>query len=178
MPLAQRSLQDQLARGPVAVEGAFAALRDVATALSDLAASDTPIVHRDLKPANVLLLADVWCLADFGISRYAEASTAPDTHKYSMSPPYAAPERWRAERATTAADVYAVGIMAHELFSGRRPFRGPALEDYRDQHLHEAPPALEGASPRLASLVEECLYKAPGARPSPANLVARLEQAA
>lgn len=173
MPLAERSLQDRLdAAGPLPVGETLAVLRDVATALSDLAALDTRVVHRDIKPANVLLLGDAWCLADFGISRYAEASTAPDTHKHAMSPPYAAPERWRAERATAAADVYAVGVMAHELLSGRRPFPGPGPEDYRDQHLHADPPRLNGAPPRLAALVEECLYKSPEARPSPANLTA------
>jgi serine/threonine protein kinase len=48
---------------------------DVAVALVDLAGK---VVHRDLKPENVLLLNGTWCLADFGISRYAEATTAPE----------------------------------------------------------------------------------------------------
>lgn len=153
-------------------------LRDVATALTDLAARKKPVVHRDLKPANVLLLDRTWCLADFGISRYAEASTAPDTRKHAMSAAYAAPERWRGDRATAAADVYAVGVMAFELLTGARPFLGPGWEDFHDQHLHDDPPPLTGASPRLAALVAECLQKAPQARPAPASLLARLGRAA
>lgn len=177
MPLAAQSLQDRLqgAGGPLPVAEALAVLRSVAAALADLTGNQ--IVHRDIKPANVLLLDGAWCLADFGISRYAEASTAPDTHKYAMSPPYCAPERWRAERATVAADVYAVGVMAHELLSGVRPFPGPSREDYRDQHLHADPPRLQGAPPRLMALIEECLYKSAEARPAPQNLGARLERA-
>jgi eukaryotic-like serine/threonine-protein kinase len=177
MPLAEQSLQDRLdaAGGPLPLEDALAVLTDVATALADL---DGRVVHRDLKPANVLLVDGAWCLADFGISRYADATTAPDTRRMAMSPPYAAPERWRAARATAAADVYAVGVMAFQLLSGDLPFPGPGWEDFHDQHLHAEPPALATASPRLAALIEECLYKAPEARPVPANLLARLQKAA
>jgi eukaryotic-like serine/threonine-protein kinase len=46
---------------------------------------------------------------------------------------------WRAERAASAADVYALGVMAFEMLSGRRPFPGPGFEDYREQHLHAEP---------------------------------------
>ena len=120
------------------------------------------VVHRDLKPENVLRLDGRWCLADFGISRYAEATTAPDTRKFAMSPQYAAPERWRAERASGAADVYAVGVMAYEMLTGVLPFAGPAFEDFRDAHLHQDPAHLGEVPAALAALVEECLYKAPG----------------
>jgi serine/threonine protein kinase len=67
-----------------------------------------------------------WCLADFGISRYAEATTAPDTRKLAWTPAYAAPEQWRAEPASAATDVYALGVIAYELLAGIRPFRGTA----------------------------------------------------
>jgi eukaryotic-like serine/threonine-protein kinase len=143
------------------------------SALADL---DGKVVHRDLKPENVLRLNGRWCLADFGISRYAEASTAPDTQKYALSPVYAAPERWRSERATISTDVYSFGVVAFELLSGSRPFLGPEWEHYREQHLHVDPPKLEGGTVALRALVMECLNKAPGARPSPANIVTRLQR--
>ncbi|GLY24821.1 serine/threonine-protein kinase [Micromonospora sp. NBRC 101691] len=174
MPRAEKSLRQHL-RSALSPTEAVSILSDVAAALSDL---DGRVVHRDLKPENILLLDGRWCIADFGISRYAEATTAPDTQKYSMTPPYAAPEQWRAERATTATDVYAFGVLAYELLAGTRPFRGPGKGDFRDQHLHHEPPPLDGVSISLASLVEECLYKAPQTRPSPSNLSARLERAA
>jgi eukaryotic-like serine/threonine-protein kinase len=116
MPRAEKSLRQHIAdQGQKSdVSSTILILMDIATALADL---DGKVVHRDLKPENVLFLNGKWCLADFGISRYAEATTAPDTQKYALSAPYAAPERWRAERATGAADVYALGITAVRLIT-------------------------------------------------------------
>lgn len=122
MPRADLSLRELLNRsGALELGDGLDVLKDVLDALSDL---DGRVVHRDLKPENVLRLDGRWCLADFGVARYAEASTAPDTQKFAMSPPYAAPERWRNEHATIAADIYALGIMAYELVSGQLPFEG------------------------------------------------------
>lgn len=152
---------------------AIGVLKDVADALADL---DGRVVHRDLKPENVLLLGGHWCLADFGISRYAEATTAPDTQKFALSPPYAAPERWRSQRATSAADIYAVGVVGFELITGALPFVGSSVEDYREAHLHQEPVHVTEAPAGLAALIDECLYKAPEARPTAANVRARLEK--
>jgi eukaryotic-like serine/threonine-protein kinase len=176
MPRADASLRDLLidTSGPVRVDEAVAILIDIARALSDL---EGRVVHRDLKPENILLLAGRWCLADFGIARYAEATTAPDTRKYALSPPYAAPERWRSERATSRSDVYAFGVVAHEMLAGRAPFAGVQIEDYREQHLHSEPPALEHVPDDLRALVGECLYKAPEARPSARAIETRLGRA-
>jgi eukaryotic-like serine/threonine-protein kinase len=164
MPRAEKSLRQHLddAAGPLEAVEAAAILSDIATALADL---DGKVVHRDLKPENVLFLDGTWCLADFGISRYAEATTALDTRKYALSKEYAAPERWRSERATTATDVYALGVIAYELLSGSRPFAGPELHDFREQHLHRAPERLAAVPATFGALIEECLYKAAGARP-------------
>lgn len=175
MPRAKESLRQHVVRegGSLSPPDAMAILSEISMALSDL---DGRVVHRDLKPENVLFLDGQWCLADFGISRYAEATTAPDTQKYSMTAPYAAPERWRAERATSATDVYALGVMAFEMLTGSRPFLGPSFEDYREQHLHSDAPALKSGTSALRALVGEMLIKAPGARPSAANVLARLER--
>src|SRR4051812_22887546 len=168
MPYAEKSLREHLDQieTPLETADTIAILKDIGIALADL---DGKVVHRDLKPENVLLLNGHWCLADFGISRYAEATTAPDTQKYAWSAPYAAPERWRAERATSATDVYSFGIIAFEMLTGARPFPGPEFYDSREQHLHVDPPALTAGAPPLRSLITECLYKASGARPGAAN---------
>lgn len=170
MPRADKSLRQHLeeAGAKLDLDEAVGVLTDVAEALASLEAG---VVHRDLKPENVLLHQGQWCVADFGIARYAEATTASDTHKYAMTPPYAAPEQWRGERATNATDVYAFGVMAFELLRGERPF--PGL-DFREQHLNQPAPAVEGCPSSLASLINECLFKAAAARPTAANILARL----
>lgn len=179
MPRAERSLRGEIddRGGTVTLDEALPILIDITKALAELANRDEKVVHRDLKPENVLYLNGHWCLADFGIARYAEASTAPDTKKLAMSPPYAPPERWRFQRATPASDIYSLGIMAQEMLTGHLPFTGPGWTEFHEQHVRDKPPALTGVPAPVASLVDECLYKAPEARPTPTNLLARLERA-
>lgn len=131
------------------------------------------VVHRDLKPENVLFWNGEWCLSDFGIARYIDELTAMGSRRYRMTPHYAAPEQWRGETATAKTDVYASGIIAYELLIGSRPFTGPEL---RQQHLDDDVPPMPGVPPSLANLVNQCLYKHPGARPSPEALVQLLER--
>ena len=176
MPKAERSLADLLseAGGPVPGIQATPILLDLAAALASMKGR---VVHRDVKPANILFLDGAWCLADFGISRYAEATTADNTRKFAWTPQYAAPEQWRGERATSSTDVYALGGVAYHLLAGHPPFAGPQSHDYREQHLHDTPARIPDIAPEMASLVDECLVKAPKARPNPKSILFRLEQA-
>jgi hypothetical protein len=96
MPRADCSLAAYLAEhGALLADEALLVLTDIADALVGL---DGQVVHRDLKPDNILLFAGRWCLADFGIARYAEATTVAETRKWAMTPPYAA----RSSGATSA----------------------------------------------------------------------------
>ena len=174
MPRAQKSLRQLLdeSGGKLALDEALVVLADVADALASLEGN---VVHRDLKPENVLLYDGHWSLCDFGIARYADASTSADTRKHAMTPAYAAPEQWRGERTTSATDVYAFGILAFELIEGRPPFEGP---DLRDQHLNASPPTAVACPPAIAALITQCMYKAPAARPAASTLPARLRSGA
>ena len=174
MTRAEKSLRDHLDEtgGRLTVKEAVSVLVDIVEALAEV--EGRGVVHRDIKPENILLLDGHWCLADFGIARYAEATTAPDTLKYAMTRGYAAPEQWRGDRATSATDVYAVGVVAYELITGQRPFLGPDGPDYRRQHLEESREPITGVPDGLRSLVSGCLFKRPEARPRPKNLLPRL----
>ncbi|MEU4841724.1 serine/threonine-protein kinase [Nocardia testacea] len=172
MPKAEGSLNQLLeARGKLNEPEAIAVLVDVATALLDMGRT---VVHRDIKPQNILQYEGVWCLADFGIARYAEKSTETATHKWRASSPWTAPERFIGERATIKSDVYSLGVVAYQLVTGSLPFEGP---EFGEQHRNSPPPSPSGASPLLRSLILAMLSKAPGARPAPEQILERLAAA-
>lgn len=86
------------------------------------------VVHRDLKPSNILVTAEGRVrLLDFGIAKLL-ADDDPEmdatrTELRLLTPAYAAPEQILGEPISTATDVYALGVLAHELFTGRLPYR-------------------------------------------------------
>ena len=104
------------------------------------------VVHRDLKPPNILVTADGRPkLLDFGIAKLLDADGVAErtvTVVRLMTPDYASPEQVRGEVITTAADVYALGVVLYELLSGRRPFDLPnhTPEERARTITHQDPP--------------------------------------
>ncbi|MEV6301904.1 serine/threonine-protein kinase [Actinoplanes sp. NPDC051861] len=169
MPLADGSLRGALAGGAFTLASGLAILRDLAQGLVQMAAIS--IVHRDLKPANVLRFGDTWKVADFGLSRTLSEATGTYTLAGWGTDPYVAPELWRNQPATAKSDLYALGVLAFEVFTGRLPFAGPEEDDYRRQHLSETPPAPADLPPQLTRLLLRLLAKAPPDRPQDARAV-------
>ena len=88
------------------------------------------VVHRDLKPAHILVTSDgTPKLLDFGIAKLLDPGESDwdagrtATSERMMTPDYASPEQIRGEPATTATDVYALGVLLFRLLTGRRPYR-------------------------------------------------------
>jgi serine/threonine protein kinase/Tfp pilus assembly protein PilF len=79
------------------------------------------VIHRDIKPGNILVTADgTPVLLDFGIAKILDplASAAGATRAFPMTPAYASPEQLRGSAATTATDVYSLGVVMYELLTG------------------------------------------------------------
>jgi serine/threonine-protein kinase len=109
----------------------LALFMDVCTAVEH--AHRNLIVHRDLKPSNVLVGADGGVkLVDFGIAKLLTGEAeATRTQARRMTRAYAAPEQFAGDAATTAIDVYALGVLLAELLGGQRPRRAGDAVDAR-----------------------------------------------
>jgi len=181
-----RSLEDAIATmGPLPLEQAIAALREVSGALAAAHAND--VVHRDVRPGNVLIESRTGraVLTDFGIaglletgSRAAERLTTPG-HRLGDAR-YMSPEQIRGEAATEQSDVYALGVLAYEMLTGRGPF--DARPDARIATLQprRSPSSLallrSDLDPATADAIERCLAEEPNRRPRAADLPALLRE--
>ncbi|MBL8613484.1 MAG: serine/threonine protein kinase [Myxococcales bacterium] len=113
--------------GPFAPGEVVAIVRAVLEALA--AAHAVSILHRDLKPANVFLTSQGEVkLLDFGVARLADATRLTETGELLGTVRYMAPELLRGEEASSASDLYAVGVLAYELLTGAAPFAGTGVE--------------------------------------------------
>ncbi|WP_459646646.1 serine/threonine-protein kinase [Kitasatospora sp. Ki12] len=151
--------------------------RQISDALAT--AHDAGMVHRDIKPDNVMITdAGHLKVLDFGIAQLdTGAGGLTTTGTIVGSPAYMAPERWTGGRVDGRADLYALGCVLVELFTGARPFGGDSTPVLMYQHLNEPPPALDpaqfGLPPQVAGLVAELLAKDPADRPADARAVER-----
>lgn len=130
------------------------------------------IVHRDLKPGNILVDENGQPhVLDFGIARIEDLSLSPDSHGFIGTYGYASPEQRRGEmHLTPASDVYALGLIAHELLTGRLPglVEGKLRLDLRGVRLDWAtePKAVENRQLRyhLLRLLGKALEYSPSRR--------------
>jgi len=169
--------------GAVPAEEVRRILLDVADALAH--AHDQGIVHRDIKPDNIFIAGKSAMVTDFGVSKALrrEGSDGLVTGGGVAlgTPAYMAPEQATGEQDLDhRADIYAVGVLAYELLTGRRPFAGNSIQQLLIAQAARTPvPLLEllpDAPPLLAAIVMRCLEKRPEDRYQSAHqLLAALE---
>lgn len=127
--------------------------------LAGLRALHTRIIHRDLKPENVLVSGPLLKIADFGLARFVDVATRTHTFKGAGTPNYMAPEVWLMQRATLATDLYAVGTMLYEAFTGDLPFVAPDLNALRDLHLYTPAPRAKARNANVPDIVDGIIKK-------------------
>ena len=165
------SLREHVTRGPLPVRKALEIAVQVARGLS--AAHDKGIVHRDLKPENVFILSDGRAkILDFGLAQTAPdaAVTATGTEPGVVmgTVGYMAPEQVRAQPADARTDLFSLGVVLHEMLSGRRAFQRDTPAESMTAILREDPPELlvtrSDISPALDRIVRHCVEKNPTER--------------
>jgi tetratricopeptide (TPR) repeat protein/predicted Ser/Thr protein kinase len=159
------TLAERMRGGPLPVRDAVDVAVDVARALAH--AHRAGVLHRDLKPANVFLCEDgAVKVLDFGLAHlFGRAAASGGT------PTYMAPEQWRGEAGDARTDLFALGVLLHQLLSGAPPYR---VSRDRSEALDPGPPPLlprRVAPAPLRALVARLLEKDPDARPQTAQAV-------
>jgi serine/threonine-protein kinase len=148
------------------------------------AAHAASIVHRDLKASNIMLGPDGRVvILDFGIARWVSAlhRTTDGTKGAIGTPSYMAPEQFESGGVDQRADIYSLGVVAFEMFTGQRPFKGDGMAQLVKMHTLEPPPdplkLKSDLSPRLAAVILRCLEKSPQDRFSSVVEIASLLEA-
>ncbi|MCM2314946.1 MAG: serine/threonine-protein kinase [Thermoanaerobaculia bacterium] len=173
-------LSDRLKRGPIPVDDAIPIAAQIADALE--AAHEKGIIHRDLKPANIKLSEDGKVkLLDFGLAKALdveegdpELSNSPTmvraaTHAGVIlgTAAYMSPEQARGKKVDKRADIWAFGVVVHEMLSGSRLFTGETISDTlaavltRDVDLESLPAALPVTT---RAMIGHCLERDPRKR--------------
>lgn len=189
--LAGETLHARMRRGGKRLEHntALRLLRQIAWICS--AAHQKSIVHRDLKPENLMVISDPFTyggervkVLDFGIAKLLD-QVRPTGHSQGLfgTPMYMAPEAWEGtQNIDQSADVYSLGVIAYELFSGAPPYED--VEDnisrWQEQHSRTIPKELSSVdasiSTRISQLVARMMAKERQQRPSMLEVARTLER--
>ncbi|MCP3914150.1 MAG: serine/threonine protein kinase [bacterium] len=138
------------------------------------AAHEQGVLHRDLKPANVMIDGEGGVrIADFGLAAVAAELGAKDVRV--GTPKYMAPEQLAGKEVTARSDLFSLGLVLFELFTGRPAFEAKTLEELVRAH-EESQPSPSAHLPDIDAAVEavlvRCLSKNPADRPASAHEIA------
>jgi hypothetical protein len=139
------------------------------------AAHEKGVLHRDLKPSNVMLDGrGQVLLTDFGLAGLADQVEGAEVRN--GTPAYMAPEQLAGREVTVKSDIYSLGLVLYEIFTGKRPFEADTLADLvraRSTTTPASPSALvRDLDPVVERVILRCLEAEPARRPSSALAVA------
>ena len=155
--------------GRLPFERAMKFTRQMCAALE--AAHNEGVVHRDLKPQNILIdAADSIYISDFGLAKSLESEVTAMTRTGQIlgTPRYMSPEQVEAGDIDHRSDLYSLGLIIYEMFTGELPFRGDSAMQLMYQRVSERPKDPRSACPDLpeyiAKVILKCLEKDPANR--------------
>jgi serine/threonine-protein kinase len=171
--------------GPLPAARAVRLLLMVAEALA--AAHEAGVIHRDLKPDNIQVAEvaadrDIVKVLDFGLAKVAGASRLTRAGMVFGTPHYMSPEQAAGEQVDQRSDIYSLGIVMYEVFTGQVPFEADSYMGVLTKHMYVEPPRLSELMPNpkalgaLEDILLRCLKKRPAERyHSMAELIAALQ---
>ncbi|MGE0128881.1 MAG: protein kinase [Blastocatellales bacterium] len=139
------------------------------------AAHEAGVLHRDLKPANVMIDGRGKArITDFGLAVVSEELRGDEV--MAGTPAYMAPEQLTGKEVTQRSDIYALGLVLYELFTGKRVFEAKSIQELISLHEKSTPPTpsshVKDIDPLAERVILRCLEKDPKARPASAVQVA------
>src|SRR5512139_2712918 len=139
------------------------------------AAHDRGVLHRDLKPSNVMIDGRGQArITDFGLAVEAGPGSSPADLAGTVA--YMAPERFTGAPATVQSDLYALGLILYETYTGKPPFKGTTIGDWQRAHADSTPASpsalVSEMEPAVERAILRCLAKEPARRPGSATQVA------
>jgi eukaryotic-like serine/threonine-protein kinase len=181
-----QTLKDRLSAGKLPLADASHVARQIALGMS--AAHASRIVHGDLKPGNIMITdGDVAKIMDFGLAhKEPRASSTDETTSWdtaepggiSGTPEYMSPEQARSEAATTASDVFSLGLMLYEMVAGEKAIQGGnLLEVLRRIDTLEAEQYAQRMPEPLAGILRRALMTDPRHRGITMSEIAELLEA-
>ncbi len=172
------TLRDRLDAGPLSVREALDVADDLLSALS--AAHRCGLIHRDVKPENVLIGPDgVVKVADFGLARAVSAQTMTTGLGGVLGTvAYLAPEQVERGIADARSDVYAAGLVLHEMLTGRPAVTGDSPIHIAYQHVHVDVPPPSRRAPGVPAALDEVVVAATSRDPDERSVDAAALRAA
>jgi len=172
--LVMEYIEGESPKGPMALEEALRIARQIAEALE--AAHERGITHRDLKPANIKIKPDGTVkVLDFGLAKVAATTSGSGERSPTFTigmteagmilgtASYMAPEQARGKATDKRADIFAFGVVLHEMITGKRLFGGEDAGEMLAKVIRDEPD-LSDAPPSVQRLLTECLQKDPRKR--------------
>ncbi len=118
------------------------------------------IIHRDIKPANILMTSELKIkVTDFGIAHLTDSTILTSAGTKIGTPKYMSPEQARGEQIDGRSDIYSLGIILYEIFTGCAPFKVKSDHAMLHDHIYTIPPKPRSINPELTEETERVILR-------------------